>query len=65
MVAENKFAGIEDLTDEELEKLHNECRARAEMTLEQIKRRNPPTGKVAFKSRAAAHRKKIPALTAS
>ena len=58
--AENKFAAIEDLTDEELEKLHNECRARAEMTLEQIKRRKPPTGKVAFKSRAAAHRKKIP-----
>ena len=46
--AENKFAGIEDLTDEELEKLHNECRARAEMTLEQIKRRKPPTGKVAL-----------------
>ena len=27
--AENKFAAIEDLSDEELEELHNECRARA------------------------------------
>jgi low affinity Fe/Cu permease len=31
--AENKFAAIEDLSDEELEELHNECRARAEQTL--------------------------------
>ncbi|MBV9260164.1 MAG: low affinity iron permease family protein [Pseudolabrys sp.] len=27
--AENSFAAIEDLTDEELEKLHDECRRRA------------------------------------
>ena len=31
--AENKFAAIEDLTDEELEKLHDDCRQRAEITL--------------------------------
>ena len=31
--AENSFAAIEDLTDEELEELHEECRARADMTL--------------------------------
>ena len=31
--AKNKFAAIEDLSDEELAKLHDECRARAEMTL--------------------------------
>ena len=37
--AENKFAAIEDLTDEELESLHNDCRARAEETLEHIEQR--------------------------
>ena len=30
--AQNKFADIEDLSDEELAELHEECRARAEMT---------------------------------
>jgi low affinity Fe/Cu permease len=30
--AKNSYAAIEDLTDEELEELHNDCRARAEMT---------------------------------
>ena len=30
--AKNKFAALEDLTDDELEDLHEECRARAEMT---------------------------------
>jgi low affinity Fe/Cu permease len=37
--AENKFAAIEDLTDEELEKLHDECRQRAEMTLTHMEAR--------------------------
>lgn len=37
--AENRFAAIEDLTDEELEELHKNCRARAEETLEHIARR--------------------------
>src|SRR5689334_6674177 len=37
--AENKFAAIEDLTDEELEKLHDDCRERAEMTLTHIEKR--------------------------
>jgi low affinity Fe/Cu permease len=37
--AENKFAAIEDLTDEELEELHDDCRARAELTGESIERR--------------------------
>ncbi len=37
--AENKFAAIEDLSDEELEALHNECRARAEQTLGHLKER--------------------------
>jgi low affinity Fe/Cu permease len=37
--AENKFAAIEDLSDEELEQLHNDCRARAEMTHQHIENR--------------------------
>jgi len=37
--AENKFAAIEDLSDKELEELHNECRNRAEMTLRHIEQR--------------------------
>lgn len=37
--AENKFAAIEDLTDQELERLHDDCRARAEMTLQHIEGR--------------------------
>jgi low affinity Fe/Cu permease len=47
--AENRFAAIEDLSDEELEELHNECRARAEQTLDHLegrrgKNRNPAAG---------------------
>src|SRR5664279_3521074 len=37
--AENKFAAIEDLSDEELQQLHNDCRERAEMTGEHIEDR--------------------------
>jgi low affinity Fe/Cu permease len=37
--AENKFAAIEDLSDEELQRLHDDCRARAEMTREHIEGR--------------------------
>jgi len=37
--AANKFASIEDLTDEELEQLHEECRDRVEMTLKHMKSR--------------------------
>jgi low affinity Fe/Cu permease len=52
--AENKFASIEDLSDEELEDLHNECRARAEMTEDHLeKRRHGEQPR-----RAAAHRAK-------
>ncbi|MGH6789268.1 MAG: low affinity iron permease family protein [Pseudolabrys sp.] len=49
--AENKFAAIEDLSDEELEELHNECRQRAELTLGHIEKRKKPK----TKHRAAAH----------
>jgi low affinity Fe/Cu permease len=37
--AENKYASIEDLTDEELKELHDDCRARADMTLSHIEKR--------------------------
>ena len=50
--AKNKFAGIEDLSDEELAKLHDECRARAEMTLHHLNSRRGAGGQ---KPRAAAH----------
>ncbi|MCW5694927.1 MAG: low affinity iron permease family protein [Pseudolabrys sp.] len=38
--AEDKFATVEDLTDEELEQLHADCRARAEMAASQIANRS-------------------------
>lgn len=37
--AENRFAALEDLSDEELRALHDECRQRAEMTLSHIEKR--------------------------
>lgn len=40
--AENKFAAIEDLTDEELQQLHEDCRARAELTAERLAKRSKP-----------------------
>ena len=41
--AENRFASIEDLSDAELEELHEECRARAEMTRSHLEgRRSKP-----------------------
>ena len=51
--AEDQFAAIEDLSDRELEKLHDQCRTRAEMTLHHIEQRH---GK--RKPRAAAQRAK-------
>jgi len=53
--AENKFASIEDLSDEELKELHDECRARADMTLNHLNRRH---GKDSRKPRAAAQHAK-------
>jgi low affinity Fe/Cu permease len=38
--AENKFASIEDLTDEELQALHDDFRARADLTREHIEHRH-------------------------
>ena len=50
--AENSFAAIEDLSDEELEVLHNECRTRAEQTLHHIEQRRGGSSR----KRAPAHR---------
>jgi low affinity Fe/Cu permease len=60
--AENKFAAIEDLSDEELEKLHEECRARAELALHHMEaRRGKQPLRGNNRKRAAAH----PAATSS
>src|SRR5262249_28861463 len=59
--AENKFAAIEDLTDEELEKLHEECRARVQLTSDHLDDRKSSRGatrRTASKPKAATHRAK-------
>jgi low affinity Fe/Cu permease len=50
--AENKFASIEDLSDKELEELHEDCRMRAEITEQRLAHRRAAPAK----ARAAAHR---------
>jgi low affinity Fe/Cu permease len=60
--AENSYAAIEDLTDEELEELHNDCRARAEMTGQhlQVRRNAGKGGKIVVtKKRPAKQHEKI------
>lgn len=42
--AENKFAAIEDLDDEALEELHEQCRARAETTYSHLEKRRQDKG---------------------
>jgi low affinity Fe/Cu permease len=58
--AENKYASIEDLTEEELEKLHDECRTRAEMTLSHLEQRRGKQTNAEQHRRAAhsSHRRK-------
>jgi hypothetical protein len=58
--AKNEFAAIEDLSDDELAKLHDECRAQAEMTLHHLNTRREKSHR---KPRAAAHRQKAPRRT--
>jgi low affinity Fe/Cu permease len=63
--AEDRFAAVEDLSDEELQELHDECRKRAEQTLTHIEERRaaleqtgaPKGRKRAAASRARSHRK--------
>jgi low affinity Fe/Cu permease len=63
--AENKFAAIEDLTDEELEDLHDDCRSRAEVALQHIETRKsaPQNGK--RKSHSTPRRTKAPVRASS
>jgi low affinity Fe/Cu permease len=58
--AKNEFAAIEDLSDKELAELHDECRARAEMTLDHLNSRRETDR---AKPRAAAHRAKSDSKT--
>src|SRR5262249_61043322 len=53
--AENKFAAIEDLSDEELEQLHNDCRDRAEMARQHIEGRKDHSPKTVGKPRSKTH----------
>ena len=62
--AENKFAAIEDLSDEELQELHEECRARAETTLRHIEGRKTRSQNNR-RLRAAANSAKTPTRKAS
>ena len=54
--AQNKFAAIEDLSDEELEELHEDCRKRSELTAHHLERRHQDKAKPKHKPRAAAQR---------
>jgi low affinity Fe/Cu permease len=70
--AENRFAAIEDLTDEELQELHDQCKRRAEQTLTHIEdRRGRPAkngirnGQAGESPRPAAARTKSPRKSAA
>jgi low affinity Fe/Cu permease len=59
--AKNKYASIEDLTDAELQELHDDCRMRAELTSDHLERRRtsrPANGTGKHKATAAASRAK-------
>ena len=56
--AENKFAAIEDLTDEELQMLHDDCHARAELTGEHLEDRRTAKRANGTKRRGAPARAK-------
>jgi low affinity Fe/Cu permease len=61
--ANNEFAAIEDLTDEELQGLHDDCRMRAELTMHHLEhRRTSPRANGTRKPRAAAQRAAKPPL---
>jgi low affinity Fe/Cu permease len=48
--AEDSFAAIEDLSDEELAALHDQCRARAEETLHHLEQRRGASGSPAARA---------------
>lgn len=47
--AEDKVAAVEDLSDEELEKLHADCRARAQLTAHHLAERSKSAAKTSNK----------------
>jgi low affinity Fe/Cu permease len=57
--AKNSFAALEDLSEAELEELHNDCRARAEFTEQHLVHRRSG-GNGDHKPRTSASRKKAP-----
>jgi low affinity Fe/Cu permease len=63
--AENKFAAIEDLTDEELEDLHEDCRNRAEVALDHIQTRKSASRNSKRKSQSVVPQSKAPAGASS
>jgi low affinity Fe/Cu permease len=63
--AENKFAAIEDLTDEELEDLHDDCRSRAEFALKHIETRKTASRNSKRKSHSTTLESKAPARASS
>ena len=63
--AENKFAAIEDLTDDELEDLHEDCRSRAEIALNHIQNRKSASRNSKRKSQPATQRSKAAARASS
>jgi low affinity Fe/Cu permease len=62
--AENKFAAIEDLNDEELQELHDDCRARVELTLHHLTSRRDNSDSRPFTAAhgAKSHRRKAARL---
>ncbi len=56
--AENKFAVVEDLSDEELQEFHEDCKKRADITLSHLEKRSNKRRAPKSKARAAAHRVK-------
>ncbi len=56
--AENKFAAVEDLSDEELEELHEDCKKRAQVTLDHLQNRRKDDSATKAKTRTAAQKTK-------
>jgi hypothetical protein len=55
--AENKFAAVEDLSDKELEELHNDYRTRPEVTLHHITHRQTSGQRATAHCTKSSHRK--------
>ena len=56
--AKNKYASIEDLSDEELQELHDDCRMRAELTIQHIEKRRASWHRNGTKKSRAIHQAK-------